>query len=99
MKQDFSLDANFITCVKCQCWFSQYFEKIEITLDATEIDNFRRNAKTMITKILSETFRAFTPQPVTFYVSALSPDGICPVQDEMLIKIFDKLLETIYGVR
>ena len=34
---------------------------------------------------------------MTFYTSALSPYQICSVSDEILIKRFNKLLETLFA--
>ena len=65
-----------------------FLKKLESTLDATEISGFQKNAKAMITK-----------SSETLYISALCPNQICSVLDEILTKRFDKLLERLLLVR
>ena len=75
-------------------------KKLKSVLDATEIKNFRKNEKAIITKVDQKLLEHSTVrQPLTLDIPALSPNQIWSLSNEMLIKRFDKLLETLLKVQ
>ena len=99
IKQNLSLDANLLPASSVSIGFSglsslNTLRKLKWTLDATSINNFRKNGKVTITKIIILECSPFR-SPWTLYMTALLPYQICPLSNEMQFSRFYKFLETL----
>ena len=101
IKQNLSLDANLLPASSVSIGFSglsslNTLRKLKWTLDATSINNFRKNGKVTITKIIILECSPFR-SPWTLYMTALLPYQICPLSNEMQFSRFTNFWKHLRG--
>ena len=98
MKLDLSSEANLLPESSVGIGFGakNTIRQVKSTMQALEIRKFRTSAKRMIVEMLKKNFeRSPLKYPLTLYLSSLSPFQINTVEDKLLIRRFEKLLESL----